>query len=79
MYGGTTSKKPLNEDSKFDPKSPYAAAKVFAFEISKVYRESYDLFATNGILFNHESPRGVKHLLLEKFQSCRKNKCRYSK
>ena len=56
MYGGTT-QEALNEDSKFDPKSPYAAAKVFAFEISKVYRESYDLFATNGILFNHESPR----------------------
>tara|TARA_B100001287_G_scaffold269018_1_gene266003 strand:+ start:1209 stop:2240 length:1032 start_codon:yes stop_codon:yes gene_type:complete len=56
MYGGT-SKDSLNEDSKFDPKSPYAAAKVFAFEISKVYRESYDLFASNGILFNHESPR----------------------
>jgi len=56
MYGGT-SQVALNEESKFDPKSPYAAAKVFAFEISKVYRESYDLYASNGILFNHESPR----------------------
>ena len=56
MYGGST-RVSLNEDSKFDPKSPYAAAKVFAYEISKVYRESYDLFASNGILFNHESPR----------------------
>tara|TARA_B100000427_G_C15485794_1_gene585238 strand:- start:582 stop:1613 length:1032 start_codon:yes stop_codon:yes gene_type:complete len=56
MYGGAI-KESLNEESKFDPKSPYAAAKLFAFEISKVYRESYNMFAANGILFNHESPR----------------------
>tara|TARA_B100001758_G_scaffold142418_1_gene122669 strand:- start:2497 stop:3534 length:1038 start_codon:yes stop_codon:yes gene_type:complete len=56
MYGGAI-KEPLNEESKFDPKSPYAAAKLFAYEISKVYRESYGMFAANGILFNHESPR----------------------
>ena len=56
MYGGAD-RSALNEDSKFDPKSPYAAAKVFAYEISKIYRESYGLFACNGILFNHESPR----------------------
>tara|TARA_B100001250_G_scaffold67363_2_gene53903 strand:- start:23457 stop:24488 length:1032 start_codon:yes stop_codon:yes gene_type:complete len=56
MYGGSI-KEALNEESKFDPKSPYAAAKLFAYEISKVYRESYDMFAANGILFNHESPR----------------------
>ena len=37
-------------------KSPYAVGKVFAHEMTKVYRESYDMFATNGILFNHESP-----------------------
>ena len=56
MYGGSI-KEALNEESKFDPKSPYAAAKLFAYEISKVYRDSYDMFAANGILFNHESPR----------------------
>ena len=56
MYGGAE-KVALNEDSKFDPKSPYAAAKVFAYEISKIYRDSYSMFASNGILFNHESPR----------------------
>ena len=55
MYGGA-SKEMLDENSKFDPKSPYAASKVFAHEITKIYRESYDLFAVNGILFNHESP-----------------------
>ena len=56
MFGGAL-KEPLDENSKFDPKSPYAAAKVYAYEITKIYRESYDIFATNGILFNHESPR----------------------
>ena len=46
----------LNEESLFEPKSPYAAGKVFAHNITKVYRESYGIFAVNGILFNHESP-----------------------
>tara|TARA_B100002019_G_scaffold240051_1_gene215628 strand:- start:4888 stop:5922 length:1035 start_codon:yes stop_codon:yes gene_type:complete len=55
MYGGASRKK-LNESSPFDPKSPYAASKVFAHDITKVYRESYNLFGVNGILFNHESP-----------------------
>jgi GDPmannose 4,6-dehydratase len=55
MYGGG-SKEPLNEESLFDPKSPYAASKVFAHDITKIYRDSYDLFCVNGILFNHESP-----------------------
>lgn len=55
MYGGGT-KKSLNENSPFDPKSPYAAGKVFAFNTTKLYRESYNMFAVNGILFNHESP-----------------------
>jgi len=55
MYGGIDKNK-LNEESKFIPKSPYAVGKVFAHEMTKVYRESYNLFAVNGILFNHESP-----------------------
>ena len=55
MFGGVD-KSSLNESSKFTPKSPYAVGKVFAHEITKVYRESYDIFAVNGILFNHESP-----------------------
>ncbi len=55
MYGGA-SKQSLNEESPFDPKSPYAASKVFAHNITKIYRDSYDMFCTNGILFNHESP-----------------------
>ena len=55
MYGGAEQQK-LNEESKLDPKSPYAASKVFAHHMTKIYRESYDLFCVNGILFNHESP-----------------------
>ena len=55
MYGGA-SKEMLNEESQFDPKSPYAASKVFAHNMTSIYRESYDMFCVNGMLFNHESP-----------------------
>jgi len=55
MYGGANEEM-LNEDSLFEPKSPYAASKVFAHNMTKLYRESYNLFCSNGILFNHESP-----------------------
>jgi GDPmannose 4,6-dehydratase len=47
----------LNEKTPFHPRSPYACAKVFAYWITKNYRESYNMFASNGILFNHESER----------------------
>jgi len=55
MYGGGK-EEILDERSEFDPKSPYAAGKVFCHNMTKIYRESYGLFAVNGILFNHESP-----------------------
>ncbi|MDA7572526.1 GDP-mannose 4,6-dehydratase [bacterium] len=55
MFGGGSNSK-LNEESLLDPKSPYAASKVFAHDMTKIYRDSYDLFCVNGILFNHESP-----------------------
>ena len=55
MYGGV-GKEALNEESVFNPKSPYAISKLFAHEMTKIYRESYDMFCVNGILFNHESP-----------------------
>ena len=48
---------PQNELTPFQPRSPYAAAKVYAYHIAKNYREAYGIFACNGILFNHESPR----------------------
>jgi GDPmannose 4,6-dehydratase len=54
LYGGNTV---LDEDCKFHPRSPYGCAKVFAHNITVNYRESYGMFACNGILFNHESPR----------------------
>ncbi len=55
MFGATPP--PQNEDTPFYPRSPYGAAKVYAYWITRNYREAYDLFAVNGILFNHESPR----------------------
>ena len=54
MFGA--SKPPQNEKTKFYPRSPYAAAKVYAHWITVNYREAYNIFACNGILFNHESP-----------------------
>jgi GDPmannose 4,6-dehydratase len=48
---------PITEKTLFHPRSPYGCAKVYAYWITKNYRESYNLFAVNGILFNHESPR----------------------
>ena len=55
MFGGVDESM-LSENSAFNPKSPYAVGKLFAHEMTKVYRDSYDLFCVNGILFNHESP-----------------------
>jgi GDPmannose 4,6-dehydratase len=56
LYGGIYDK-PQNEDTPFYPRSPYAVAKQYAYWITKNYRESYNMFAVNGILFNHTSPR----------------------
>ncbi len=56
MYG-EVSETPQNENTAFHPRSPYACAKVYAFHQTVNYRNAYDLFACNGILFNHESPR----------------------
>ena len=54
---GRTKKVPQNENTPFNPASPYAISKLYAYWITKNYRESYNIFACNGILFNHESPR----------------------
>lgn len=51
---------PQSEETPFNPANPYAAAKLYAFAMTKIYRKSYNMFAVNGILFNHESPR--RHL-----------------
>lgn len=55
MFGATPP--PQNEETPFYPRSPYGVAKVYSYWITKNYREAYGLFAVNGILFNHESPR----------------------
>jgi len=55
MFG--SSPPPQNEETPFRPRSPYACAKVYAYWMAKNYRDGYNLFACNGILFNHESPR----------------------
>ncbi len=55
MFGATPP--PQSETSAFHPRSPYAAAKVYAYWMARNYREAYGMFAVNGILFNHESPR----------------------
>jgi len=57
LFGETYGKSIFTENSKFHPKSPYGVAKIYAYWITSVYRESYGIFACNGILFNHESPR----------------------
>ena len=54
---GKVAESPQTEATPFQPRSPYAAAKAYAYYITQNYREAYDLFACNGILFNHESPR----------------------
>ena len=56
MYGNCK-KTPQNEKTVFDPDSPYAAAKLYAHNITRIYREAYGIYACAGILFNHESPR----------------------
>ncbi len=68
MFGATGAAKgkggvpnSLNEKSAFNPTSPYAAAKIYGYWSTKIYREAYDMFACQGILFNHESPlRGLE-------------------
>ena len=57
---------PQKETTPFNPVSPYAAAKLYAYYMTKIYREGYGLYATNGILFNHESPRRGKQFLTMK-------------
>ncbi|OOM77956.1 GDP-mannose 4,6-dehydratase [Clostridium puniceum] len=57
LFGGLPETAPQNEKTPFYPKSPYGVAKLYSYWITVNYRESYNVFACNGILFNHESPR----------------------
>ena len=68
MFGKTTNKS-QNENTKFHPRSPYGVAKLFAHEMTKNYRESYNIFGCCGILFNHESPLRGKEFVTKKIIS----------
>lgn len=57
LYSGNKDEAPQSEVTPFHPRSPYGVAKLYAFEVTRIYRESYGMFTVNGILFNHESPR----------------------
>ena len=61
LYGNREEKSSFNEKDIFQPASPYSAAKLYGYWITRIYREGYGIFASNGILFNHESPlRGLE-------------------
>ena len=81
LYGN--SPPPQNEKTLFLPRSPYAVAKLYAYWITKNYREAYNIFASNGILFNHESPRRGETFVTKKIISAlvnyklKKSKCLY--
>lgn len=67
MFGKVEDKNSFqNENTPFNPQSPYGLAKVFAFHATKTYRNSYGMFASNGILFNHESPRRGRRFVTRK-------------
>ena len=63
---GKTSEQMQSESTPFHPRSPYACSKAFAYYITQNYREAYDIFASNGILFNHESPRRGENFVSRK-------------
>jgi GDPmannose 4,6-dehydratase len=66
LFGGIPGTEPQSETTPFYPKSPYGAAKLYAYWVTINYRESYNLFACNGILFNHESPRRGENFVTKK-------------
>lgn len=66
LYSGDPKECPQDEGTPFWPKSPYGVAKLYAYHITRVYRESYGMFIANGILFNHESPRRGENFITRK-------------
>jgi GDPmannose 4,6-dehydratase len=66
---GYVKESPQNEDTPFHPRSPYGISKMAGFELTRNYREAYDLFALSGILFNHESPRRGGEFVTRKISS----------
>lgn len=66
MFGKVEKGSFQNEQTPFNPQSPYGLSKVFAFHMTRIYRNSYHMFAANGILFNHESPRRGRRFVTRK-------------
>ena len=66
MFGGLEETAPQSETTPFYPKSPYGVAKLYSYWITVNYRESYNMFTCNGILFNHESPRRGENFVTRK-------------
>lgn len=66
LFSGDPKEAPQNEKTPFKPKSPYGVAKLYGFELARIYRESYGMFIVNGILFNHESPRRGENFVTRK-------------
>lgn len=66
LYSGDPKQAPQDENTKFDPVSPYGTAKLYALQITKNYRQAFGMFICNGILFNHESPRRGDNFVTKK-------------
>lgn len=69
MFGQTKQPPPQNENTPFNPVSPYAISKLAGFHLTKMYRDAYKIFAVSGILFNHESPRRGLEFVTRKITS----------
>ena len=66
LFSGDREEAPQNEKTPFRPQSPYGVAKLYGYEIARIYREGYGMFIVNGILFNHESPRRSDNFVTRK-------------
>ncbi len=66
LFGGIKGSAPQNENTPFMPRSPYAVAKLYGYWVTKNFRDAYNMYTTNGILFNHESPRRGKTFVTKK-------------
>lgn len=66
LYSGAIGEAPQDENTKFNPVSPYASAKLYGYNIAKNYRDAFGMFVVNGILFNHESPRRGDNFVTKK-------------
>lgn len=66
LYSGTVGEAPQDENTRFNPVSPYASAKLYGYNIAKNYRDAFGMFICNGVLFNHESPRRGDNFVTKK-------------